>query len=93
MDEGEMTQLLENATAAENRKLELEQKKIDQKKANAVRLARIESQTLVKAKENSTWFWAFFWSLVPAITLGVVVLVIRWLNEDSGAASDRLVSR
>ena len=93
MDEGEMKLILENAAAAENRKLELEQKKIDQKKANAVRQARIESQTLVKAKENSTWFWAFFWSLVPAITLGVVVLVIRGLNEDSGAASDRLVSR
>ena len=93
MDEGEMKLLLENAAAAENRKLELEQKKIDQKKGIAVRLARIESQTQVKAKENSTWFWAFLWSLVPAITLGVVVLVIRWLNEDSGAASDRLVSR
>ncbi len=93
MDEGEQLQTLQNATAAENRKLELEQKAIDQKKANAVRLARIESQIQVKAKENSTWFWAFFLSLVPAVALGVVVLGIRWLNEDSGAASDRLVSR
>ena len=93
MDEGEMKLILENAAAAENRKLELEQKTIDQKKANAVRLARIESQIQVKAKENSTWIWSFFGSLLPAISLGVVVLVIRWMNEDSGAASDRLVSR
>ncbi len=93
MDEGEKLRLLGERTAAENRKLELEQKKIDQKKANAIRVARMESQGLVKRIENSTWFWAFFLSLLPAVVLGLVVLVIRWLNEDSGASTDRLVSR
>ena len=93
MDDGEKLQILENATAAENRKLELEQKSIEQKKANSIRQARIESQELVKAIENRTWIESFLLCVLPALLLGLVVLVIRLLNEDSGAATDRLVSR
>lgn len=93
MDEGEKLQILENATAAENRKLELEQKTIDQKKASSIRLARIESQELVKSIENRTWIESFLLCVLPALLLGLVVLGMRLLNEDSGAATDRLVSR
>ena len=93
MDEGTKLVILENRTAAENRKLELEQKKIDQKKASSIRLARIESQDLVKGIENRVWAYSFLLCTCPALLLGLVVLVIRLLNEDSGAATDRLVSR
>ncbi len=93
MDDGEKLQILENATAAENRKLELEQKSIEQKKANSIRQARIESQELVKAIENRTWIESFLLCVLPALLLGLAVLIIRLLNEDSGAATDRLVSR
>ncbi len=93
MDDGEKLQILENATAAENRKLELEQKSIEQKKANAIRLAGRESKDLVKAIENRTWIESFLLCVLPALVLGLVVLIIRLLNEDSGAATDRLVSR
>lgn len=93
MDEGTMMVILENRTAAENRKLELEQKLIDQKKASAIRLARIQAQEQVKRVENRTWFWTFFLCVGPSIILGVIVLAIRWMNEDSGASTDRLVAR
>ena len=93
MDDGEKIQILENATAAENRKLELDQKKIEQKKASAVREARIESHELVKGIENRIWAYSFLLCTCPALLLGLVVMVLRLLNEDSGATSDRLVSR
>lgn len=93
MDEGTKLTILENRTAAENRKLELDQKKIDQKKASEVRLARIESQLQVKGIENRIWAYSFLLCTCPALLLGAVVLAIRMMNEDSGAASDRLVSR
>ena len=93
MDEGTKLVILENRTAAENRKLELDQKKIDQKKASSIRLARIESQDLVKGIENRIWAYSFLLCTCPALLLGLVVLAIRLMNEDSGAATDRLVSR
>jgi len=93
MDEGTKLTILENRTAAENRKLELDQKKIDQKKASEIRLARIESQDQVKGIENRIWAYSFLLCTCPALLLGAVVLAIRMMNEDSGAASDRLVSR
>ena len=93
MDDGEKLQILENATAAENRKLELEQKSIERKKANAIRQAGRESRDLVKAIENRTWIESFLLCVLPALLLGLTVLIIRLLNEDSGAATDRLVSR
>lgn len=93
MDDGTKMVILENRTAAENRKLELEQKRIDQQKNSLIRQARIDSNQLVKSIENSTWIWTFCLSLIPAVAVGVLVLILRLLNEDSGAPTDRLVSR
>ncbi len=86
MDESTKLVILENRTAAENRKLELKQKEIDQKKASAIRTARIESQEQVKSIERRTWLWTFLLCVAPSMIIGAVVLAIRWMNEDSGAA-------
>lgn len=93
MDEGSKLVILENRTAAENRRLELQQKEIDQKKARAIKKASRESHDQVKSIENRTWVWTFFLCVAPSMIIGAVVLAIRWMNEDSGAATDRLVAR
>lgn len=93
MDESTKLVILENRTAAENRRLELQQKEIDQKKARSIRTARIESQEQVKSIERRTWLWTFLLCVAPSMVIGAVVLAIRWMNEDSGAATDRLVTR
>jgi ABC-2 type transport system permease protein len=93
MDESAKMVVLENRTAAENRKLELEQKSIDQKKARAIKKASRESHDQVKSIERRTWFWTFLLCVAPSMVIGAVVLAIRWMNEDSGAATDRLVTR
>ncbi len=93
MDEVTKLTILENRTAAENRRLELKQKEIDRTKASAIRTARIESNDKEKAIENGVWMRLMLLCPLPAILMGLVVLIYRSLNEDSGIATERLVSR
>lgn len=93
LDEVTKITILETRTAAENRRLELTQKEIDRAKASAIRTARIESNNKEKAIENGVWMRLMLLCPLPAILMGMVVLIYRVLNEDSGISSDRLVSR
>lgn len=81
---------LSNATEAENRKLSQKEKEVKREKDERIRKVRMDTQQEVRAIEAGAWKLAVLVSPLPAIILGLIVLLWRLLTERQGIASDRL---
>jgi len=90
VDAGAMQVRLQNATEAENRKLAQTEKEIERKKNEQVRRVRIETEQEIRRIENGVWRWAILVPPLPAIILGITVLLSRLAGERQGIASDRM---
>ncbi|WP_437226986.1 Gldg family protein [Planctomicrobium sp. SH661] len=80
---------LQNATQAEDRKLTQREKEIEREKNETVRLVRNETQQDIRKVERGIWRWAVFIPPLPAIILGIAVLVARLVDERKGISADR----
>ena len=90
VDAGTMSQRIGNAEEAENRKLAQREREIERAKEDRVRRVRIETEQEIRQIENSVWKRAVLSPPLPAIILGIFVVLYRATRERSGIASDRL---
>lgn len=90
LDAGAGQQRLQAATEAENRRLQQQEEEIEREKNERIRRVRIETEQEIREIENSVWRWAVIVPPLPAIILGIVVVLSRLLNERKGIATDRL---
>ncbi|WP_437204551.1 Gldg family protein [Planctomicrobium sp. SH664] len=90
VDAGTLQARLQNATEAENRKLVQREKEINREKDEKVRKVKNETEQEIRRIERSIWRWAVFIPPLPAILLGIAVIVSRLLNERQGISRDRL---
>lgn len=81
---------LQNATEAENRKLAQREKEIEREKKERVRKVKNETEQDIRRIERGIWRWAVFIPPLPAIILGVIVVISRLVDERKGISSDRL---
>lgn len=81
---------LQNATEAENRKLAQQEREIEREKNEQIRHIRIETQQAIREIERGVWRYAVAIPPLPAIILGIAVILYRLLNERRGIESDRL---
>ncbi|MEZ5944168.1 MAG: Gldg family protein [Planctomycetaceae bacterium] len=81
---------LNNATEAENRKLAQQEKEVERKKEEQIRTAKANSEQEIRAIEAGAWKMAVLVSPLPAIILGLIVLLWKLLSERQGIASDRM---
>ncbi|WP_437186230.1 Gldg family protein [Planctomicrobium sp. SH668] len=80
---------LQNATEAENRKLQQRENEIEREKQIRVRQIRTETEQDIRKIERGIRLWAVFIPPLPAIFLGLIVVVSRIFDERKGIASDR----
>jgi len=90
VDAGTIQVRVSNAAEAEQRKLTQKEKEIELEKEADIRRVRTETHQEIKKVENRFWRWAVLVPPLPAIILGLIVLLMRLLNERQGIASDRL---
>ncbi|QDT33923.1 Gldg family protein [Thalassoglobus polymorphus] len=90
MDAGTMQVRLQNAAEAENRKLRQQEEEIEREKNERVRKVRIETEQEIRKIENGKWKWAVIVPPLPAIFLGIIVVLSQVFNERRGIAKDRL---
>lgn len=81
---------IQNATEAENRKLKQQEEEIERAKNERVRHVRIEAEQQIRKIENDVWKWAVMVPPLPAIILGIVVILMSLFKERRGIAKDRL---
>lgn len=81
---------IQNATEAENRKLNQREKEIEREKNETVRRVRMDTEQDIRKIEQGIWRWAVLFPPLPAILLGLGVLVSRVVGERKGISSDRL---
>ncbi|MCA9089307.1 MAG: Gldg family protein [Planctomycetaceae bacterium] len=89
VDAGTMQMRIQNATEAENRKLAQQEQELEREKNEQIRKVRMETEQQVRAIENNAWKIAVGLSPLPAIILGIAVLLWKLINERQGIASDR----
>jgi len=90
VDAGTVQVRVQNATEAENRKLTQREKEIEREKNETVRKVRTETEQDIRRIENGIRRWAVLIPPLPAIILGLLMLVSRVVDERKGIASDRL---
>lgn len=90
VDAGTMQVRIQNATEAENRKLQQQEEEIERAKNERIRRVRIETEQEIRQIENWIWRWAVMIPPLPAIILGIIVVLSRLFNERRGIAEDRL---
>ena len=90
VDVGAAQVRLQNATEAENRKLKQQEEEIERAKNERVRHVRIEAEQQIRKIENDVWKWAVMVPPLPAIILGIVVILMSIIKERRGIAKDRL---
>ena len=90
LDAGTISQRLQSAMEAENRKLQQREKEIEREKNQRIREVRIETEQQIRQIERRFWRLAVLIPPMPAIILGLVVLLVRLLGERSTIASDRM---
>lgn len=90
VDAGAAQVRIQNATEAENRKLKQAEEEIEREKNERIRAVQIETQQQIREIENGVWRWAVLIPPLPAIILGIVVVLSRIINERKGIAKDRL---
>jgi ABC-2 type transport system permease protein len=81
---------LQTATEAENRKLRQREREIERAKEERVRQVRIETEQEIRRIERGIWRWAVLIPPLPAIVLGVIVVLTRLFAERRGISADRL---
>lgn len=81
---------LQNATEAENRRLAQKEREIEREKNDRIRRVRIDTQQEIRKIENGVWRRAVAIPPLPAIILGVLVILGKLFTERKGIASDRL---
>lgn len=81
------------AQQEEQRKFDLEKLDVEREKESEIKQLRAGTERKVRAIENGVWRWAVFFPPVPALLLGIVLLSMRVMNEQSGIAAERLVKR
>ncbi len=81
---------LNNASEAENRKFTQREKEIEREKNETVRRVRTDAMQEIQKVERGVWRWAVLFPPLPAILLGIGVLISRVVDERKGIASDRL---
>lgn len=81
---------LQNATEAENRKLTQREKEIEREKKETIRHVKTETEQDIRQIERGIWRWAVFIPPLPAIILGIAVVISRLVDERKGISSDRL---
>jgi ABC-2 type transport system permease protein len=82
-----------NRQAAEQRRLDLQKSEIERVKASEIRTAQVEANQNVQKIQSGIQLWAILLPPLPALLLGIGVLVVRLLDENRGISSDRLVQR
>lgn len=90
VDAGTLQVRLQNATEAENRKLQQREREIEREKNERIREVRIETEQAVRQIERRFWRKAVLIPPIPAIILGLFVLLMRLTNERRSIAPDRL---
>ena len=79
--------------AAEQRRLDLDKSEIERVKSAEIRTAQIDANENVQRIQSQIQLWAILLPPLPALLLGIFVLVVRLLDENRGISSDRLVQR
>lgn len=79
--------------AAEQRRLDLEKSEIERVKSAEIRTAQVDANENVQRIQSQIQLWAILLPPLPALLLGIFVLVVRLLDENRGISSDRLVQR
>ncbi|MEW4488703.1 Gldg family protein [Thalassoglobus sp. JC818] len=90
VDAGAIQVRLRNAQEAENRKLAQKEKEIERAKNERVRRVRIETEQEIRKIERGFWMLGVLIPPIPAILLGVIVVVARLFSERKGISEDRL---
>lgn len=90
VDAGAVQVRIQNATEAENRKLKQQEEEIEREKNERIRRVRIEAEQQIREIENDVWKWAVMIPPLPAIILGIVVVLMSITKERRGIAKDRL---
>jgi ABC-2 type transport system permease protein len=93
LSETEKEMRMATRQSAEQRRLDLEKAEIDRTKNAATRSAEIESHQNVQGIQHKIQLWAILLPPLPALALGLFVLMTRLLDENRGISSDRLVQR
>ncbi|MEW4529272.1 Gldg family protein [Maioricimonas sp. JC845] len=86
-------QLIRVAEREEQTRFDDEQREIERAKNEEIRQLRADTQREIRKIENRIWRYAVFLPPIPAILLGVIVLSLRMMNEQSGISQERLVKK
>lgn len=89
MDEQAKMIQLSIAQQEERRRIEVEETIINQRKEQSIERSKVESDRKVRAVEGLYFWCALFASPIPAIVLGIAVLIMRLSNENSTIAPAR----
>ena len=76
-------QLVEQAEAAEQQKLELARAQIEQNKNDQIRKINADTQRKISDLEASMQMWAVWLPPIPALLIGLVVFVTRRFSENA----------
>ena len=90
VDVGTMQARITNAQAAENRLLAQKEKEIEREKEERIRRVRIETEQEIREIEQRFWLQGVLIPPIPAIALGLLVVLWRLASERQGIADDRL---
>ena len=93
LDEDSKMQLLEIAQREESRRLEVEEANINQTKEKRIDAAKVKADRQSRQVKDRYYTFALFASPIPAIMLGLIVLLIRINNEQKDVAPTRRVVR
>ena len=93
MTPAQRRQKIEIARESEQRKLNVVQANIEQKKNQEIERISISTQQKMRAYEDRMRWWAIFIPPIPAIVLGIIVLSARINAEYRNVEADRLVKR
>jgi ABC-2 type transport system permease protein len=87
----EKEELIRRLKDGEERRLEVQKNDIDRKKQQEIDEVKNETERHVRDTEHEVWWGAVFVPAIPAVALGFVVLVMRWLREQRYIVPERRV--
>jgi ABC-type uncharacterized transport system. len=80
---------LQNASEVEQRKLTQREKEIEREKNEVVRKVKTQTEQQIRQIERSIWQRAVLLPPLPAIILGIIVVISRLMDERKGISDDR----
>ena len=87
----EKEELIRRLKDGEERRLDVKKVDIDRKKQLEIDEVKNETERHVRDTEHEVWWGAVFVPAIPAVALGFVVLVMRWLREQRYIVPERRV--